>query len=172
MLPTAVRLSKASRRPLTSKRGNKDYYKGTRQAFLPNGTRTGAPGKHVVGGKAKYRLIDEKVRVFVAPPLEQIINSPLKPYVAQNAHLSKNELNAVWGKFTSKRGVTPSLFLQKSREAFAELQATYPEGSAEEPLTAEPTSSSPDPGAPHKALHSPSAEAEPATQKSSFWSRA
>lgn len=28
MFPTAIRLSKASRRPLTTKRGNKDYYKG------------------------------------------------------------------------------------------------------------------------------------------------
>jgi len=28
MFPTLVRLSKASRRPLTPKRGNKDYYKG------------------------------------------------------------------------------------------------------------------------------------------------
>ncbi|KAL1682567.1 hypothetical protein EV122DRAFT_203613 [Schizophyllum commune] len=169
MLPTAVRLSKASRRPLTPKRGNKDYYKGTRQAFLPKGTRTGAPGRHVVGGKAKYRLIDEKVRVFVAPPLEQIVNSPLKPYVAQDVHLKKQELNAVWGKFPSKRGVTPSLFLQKSREAFAELQATYPEGAAaaEGSATAEASTSS---GAP-RAVPPPSAEAEPVTQKSSFWSR-
>ena len=28
MIPTAVRLSKASRRALTPKRGNKDFYKG------------------------------------------------------------------------------------------------------------------------------------------------
>jgi hypothetical protein len=28
MFPTLARLSKASRRPLTPKRGNKDYYKG------------------------------------------------------------------------------------------------------------------------------------------------
>lgn len=28
MFPTLVRLSKASRRPLSSKRGNKDFYKG------------------------------------------------------------------------------------------------------------------------------------------------
>ncbi|KAL1742584.1 hypothetical protein HDZ31DRAFT_42923 [Schizophyllum fasciatum] len=142
MLPTAVRLSKASRRPLTPKRGNKDYYKGTRQAFLPKGTRTGAPGRHVVGGKAKYRLIDEKVRVFVAPPLQQILSSPLKPYVAQDVHLKKQELNAVWGKFDSKRGVTPSLFLQKSREAFAELQATYPEGATAAGATAAEASAS------------------------------
>jgi large subunit ribosomal protein L41 len=51
---------------------------GTRQAFLPGGHRTGAPGKHVIGGKAKYRLIDEKVRVFVAPPIEEIATSPVR----------------------------------------------------------------------------------------------
>ncbi|KAG8997567.1 hypothetical protein FRB94_007591 [Tulasnella sp. JGI-2019a] len=81
MFPSRAALSKASRFPLTSKRGNKDYYKGTRAAALPGGHRTGAPGKHVVGGKAKYRLIDEKVRYFVAPSIEDIVNSPLKPYV-------------------------------------------------------------------------------------------
>ena len=94
MIPTAARFSKASRLPLTPKRGNKDYYKGllfqyglifnllkrvtclgTRQAFLPGGHRTGAPGKHVVGGKAKYRLLDGKVRVYVAPPIKDIESS-------------------------------------------------------------------------------------------------
>lgn len=49
---------------------------GTRQAFLPGGHRTGAPGKHVIGGKAKYRLVDEKVRVFVAPPISEILSTP------------------------------------------------------------------------------------------------
>lgn len=51
---------------------------GTRQAFLPGGRRTGAPGKHVVGGKAKYRLLDEKVRVYVAPPIQDIKSSPVR----------------------------------------------------------------------------------------------
>ncbi|KAH9975364.1 hypothetical protein BGW80DRAFT_1296720 [Lactifluus volemus] len=79
MFPTLARLSKASRFPLTPKRGNKDYYKGTRQAYLPGGHRTGAPGKHVVRGKAKYRLSDEKVRFFVAPPIEEIRSSLVRP---------------------------------------------------------------------------------------------
>jgi hypothetical protein len=52
---------------------------GTRQAYLPGGRRTGAPGKHVVRGKAKYRLLDEKVRFFVAPPVEEINASPVRP---------------------------------------------------------------------------------------------
>ena len=43
--------------------------------MLPGGPRTGAPGKHVVKGKAKYRLVDEQVRYFVAPPIEEIQNS-------------------------------------------------------------------------------------------------
>ena len=51
---------------------------GTRQAFLPGGHRTGAPGKHVVRGKAKYRLVDEQVRVFVAPPIEEIQASAVR----------------------------------------------------------------------------------------------
>ncbi|KZT67040.1 hypothetical protein DAEQUDRAFT_674076 [Daedalea quercina L-15889] len=90
MFPTLVRLSKASRRSLTPKRGNKDYYKGTRQAALP-GLRTGAPGKHVVGGKAKYRLVDEKVRVFVAPSIETIQNTQLRPYVSVNVKLTSEQ---------------------------------------------------------------------------------
>ncbi|EKM47991.1 uncharacterized protein PHACADRAFT_266608 [Phanerochaete carnosa HHB-10118-sp] len=98
MFATLVRLSKASRKPLTPKRGNKDYYKGTRQAVLPGGPRTGAPGKHVVKGKAKYRLLDEKVRYFVAPPIEDILASPLKPYVHTDVKLTKAQEREVLGK--------------------------------------------------------------------------
>lgn len=54
------------------------YLSGTRQAFLPGGHRTGAPGKHVIRGKAKYRLDDEKVRVYVAPMLKDIISTPVR----------------------------------------------------------------------------------------------
>jgi large subunit ribosomal protein L41 len=50
---------------------------GTRQAYLPGGHRTGAPGKHVVRGSAKYRLIDEKVRIFIAPSIEEISTTPV-----------------------------------------------------------------------------------------------
>ncbi|KAG5352986.1 hypothetical protein C0989_011495 [Termitomyces sp. Mn162] len=120
MLPTFVRLSKASRRPLTPKRGNKDYYKGTRQAFLPGGLRTGAPGKHVVGGKAKYRLLDDKVRVFVAPPIEEILSSPLKPYVSVTANLKPKEAQVVWGRFPNSRGLSAEHFLQMARERTSE----------------------------------------------------
>lgn len=43
--------------------------KGTRQSYVPGGGhRTGPPGKHVVQGKAKFRIVDEQVRIFVAPP--------------------------------------------------------------------------------------------------------
>ncbi|OSC98600.1 hypothetical protein PYCCODRAFT_1417491 [Trametes coccinea BRFM310] len=98
MFPTRACLSKASRRALTPKRGNKDYYKGTRQAFLPGGHRTGAPGEHVVRGKAKYRLVDEKVRVFVAPPIEEIRSSALKPYVSTQVKASREFNKELYGK--------------------------------------------------------------------------
>ncbi|KAA1472401.1 hypothetical protein DENSPDRAFT_838659 [Dentipellis sp. KUC8613] len=98
MFPTLACLSKASRRALTPKRGNKDFYKGTRQAYLPGGHRTGAPGKHVVSGKAKYRLVDERVRFFVAPPVEEINNSPLKPYVHLDVKLTNAQKKEVYGK--------------------------------------------------------------------------
>jgi len=111
MLPTLVRLSKASRKALTPKRGNKDFYKGTRQAFLPGGHRTGAPGKHVIGGSAKYRLLDEKVRVFIGPPLQDLNESPLKPYVALGVHLTNSQRKAVFGKLP-ENGLTPEHFLK------------------------------------------------------------
>ncbi|KAL1406140.1 hypothetical protein Q8F55_007824 [Vanrija albida] len=71
----------ASRLPLTPKRGNKDYYKGTRQAYAPGGGhRTGPPGQFVVKGKAKYRVVDGQVRVFVGPGMAAIEATNLKPY--------------------------------------------------------------------------------------------
>ncbi|PBK93239.1 hypothetical protein ARMGADRAFT_1080392 [Armillaria gallica] len=122
MFPTLARLSKASRRPLTSKRAGKDFYKGTRQTALPGGPRTGAPGKHVIRGKAKYRLLDEKVRIFIAPPIEAIESSPLKPYVERNVHLTKEEERAAFGKFATNRGLTPEHFLRVMRRAAGQRQ--------------------------------------------------
>ncbi|KAI0327480.1 hypothetical protein GY45DRAFT_1308705 [Cubamyces sp. BRFM 1775] len=106
MFPTLACLSKASRRALTPKRGNKDYYKGTRQAFVPGGHRTGAPGQHVVRGKAKYRIVDEKVRVFVAPPIEEIQNSALKAYVSTTVRHSRDFNKELYGKLP-RGGLTP-----------------------------------------------------------------
>lgn len=102
----------ASRLPLTTKRGNKDFYKGefgqfhpergsvslflivlsssfasmisgvneltlscvgTGQAYVPGGGhRTGPPGNHVIRGKGKYRILDERVRYFVSPGVEAL----------------------------------------------------------------------------------------------------
>jgi len=114
MFATAIRLSKASRRPLTSKKANKDFYKGTGQARLPGGHRTGAPGVHVIGGKAKYRLIDEQVRVFIAPPISEIESSPLRPYVSTQTRLTKTEEQQVFGKLPSQ-GLTAAHFLSLIR---------------------------------------------------------
>ncbi|EJD49965.1 hypothetical protein AURDEDRAFT_58750 [Auricularia subglabra TFB-10046 SS5] len=91
MRPTLAVLGKANRRPMLARQGNKDYYKGNRAAYLPGGHRTGAPGKHVVQGKAKYRIIDEQVRVFVAPPIDEIISSPLKAYVHRSVRKVRDD---------------------------------------------------------------------------------
>ncbi|KAJ8495398.1 hypothetical protein ONZ45_g12881 [Pleurotus djamor] len=94
---------------------------GTRQAFLPGGHRTGAPGVHVVRGKAKYRLIDEKVRVFVAPPLEKIEASALKPYVSTQVRLTKPETRQVYGKLPPQ-GLTASHLLKVARGNGSDLK--------------------------------------------------
>lgn len=97
MIPTLVRWSKASRLPLTSKKANKDFYKGFGAAFEPGSTRrTGALGKHVIGGKAKFRIVDERVRYYVAPDIETIKNSPLKPYVHKGVRLTRAEMKEVY----------------------------------------------------------------------------
>lgn len=49
---------------------------GTGQAYVPGGGhRTGPPGKHVIGGKAKFRIQDEKVRYYVGPGLQVMENT-------------------------------------------------------------------------------------------------
>jgi len=114
MLPTLVRQSKASRRALTPKRGNKDYYKGTRAAYLPGGHRTGAPGRHVIRGKANYRIIDEQVRVYIAPPVESMETSQLRPYVHRDVHVSPKEKRIPYGKL-GQEGLTPEALLELMR---------------------------------------------------------
>ncbi|KAF9478945.1 hypothetical protein BDN70DRAFT_932960 [Pholiota conissans] len=127
MFPTVARLSKASRAPLTPKRGNKDFYKGTRQAFLPGGPRTGAPGRHVIRGRAKYQLLDEKVRVYVAPVIEDIEETELKPYVVIGTRLSEDHKKAVWSNINGPGGITPERFLRVAREqAYAEQHPEQP----------------------------------------------
>lgn len=110
---------------------------GTRHAFLPGGHRTGAPGKHIIRGSGNYRLIDENVRIFIAPPIQVLDSTPvsivadvdrghltnpppqLKPYVATEAKFLKaSEERAVWGKLPPG-GITPEHFLKVARAAAA-----------------------------------------------------
>ncbi|RDX40653.1 hypothetical protein K466DRAFT_666217 [Polyporus arcularius HHB13444] len=123
MFPTNPCFSKAMRRALTPKRGNKDYYKGTRQAFLPGGHRTGAPGKHVVRGKAKYRLVDEQVRVFVAPPIEEIRSSSLKAYVSTTIPISRAFNKELYGKLP-RGGLTGEHYYKIAPRQEAEVPAS------------------------------------------------
>jgi len=92
-------------------------YQGTRQAYLLVVFELVLPGKHVIRGKAKYRLVDEQVRVFVAPSIEDIVNSEvvlcyyspfgfeshavlqLKPYVS-TVKLDKGSEHEVLGKIS------------------------------------------------------------------------
>ena len=109
------------------------FFTGTRQAYLPGGLRTGAPGKHVVSGKAKYRLVDEQVRYFVAPSIEDLNNTPvsrhakrtdwsclltgshaspqLKPYVYSKVKLTRDQKNEIYGKMP-QGGLTPEHYLK------------------------------------------------------------
>ncbi|OBZ73237.1 hypothetical protein A0H81_06853 [Grifola frondosa] len=117
MFPTLVRLSKASRRALTPKRGNKDFYKGCRNLStgpFPSATDilcdrnpTGLSSrwssyrcswKACNSGKAKYRLVDEQVRFFVAPSIQDIQSSSLKPYVSTSVRLTDAQKKEVYGK--------------------------------------------------------------------------
>ncbi|KIJ38883.1 hypothetical protein M422DRAFT_210632 [Sphaerobolus stellatus SS14] len=98
MFATVARFSKASRLPLNSKRAGKDFYKGYRHAYEPGGRRTGAPGEHVIRGKAKYRLLDEKVRIYIAPAIEEIRNSKLKPYVYKDNRFEYEPAPPVYGQ--------------------------------------------------------------------------
>ncbi|KAF8216698.1 hypothetical protein K438DRAFT_1953600 [Mycena galopus ATCC 62051] len=114
MIPTAVARSRfKGRRPLQSFMANKDYYKGNRQASLP-GHRTGAPGVHI-NKRPGYQLLENKVRVFVAPPISEILASPLKPYVADGVPVPWKEKNGVF-RGMPQNGLTPEHFLKSARK--------------------------------------------------------
>ncbi|CAO1636666.1 unnamed protein product [Jaminaea pallidilutea] len=102
MRPTISLFSKALRHPLSSKRGNKDYYKGTRTGnvllkkrmpYLSHGgtriqldakgrERTWTMPKDRVDGSG--RLDESKMTSFVVPP--GLEGTQLKPYVHRNEH--------------------------------------------------------------------------------------
>ncbi|KAJ7634919.1 hypothetical protein FB45DRAFT_1025825 [Roridomyces roridus] len=115
MHPTATlaaHIRYQARRALQSFRANKDFYKGNRQAALP-GHRTGAPGVHV-RGRPGYRLLESRVRVFVAPPIDDILNSKLKPYVSPRVRLPHNVANGVFRGMPDS-GLTPAHLLATTR---------------------------------------------------------
>ncbi|KAJ7066468.1 hypothetical protein C8F01DRAFT_981175 [Mycena amicta] len=123
MQPTAVRCRFQSRRPLLSFRANKDYYKGNRQSALP-GHRTGAPGVHV-NNRPGYKLLDSRVRVFVAPPIQDILDSPLKPYVEARTPPKAKAKQGVFRDMPDG-GMNPAYFLKTARkyhlERFEEMR--------------------------------------------------
>jgi large subunit ribosomal protein L41 len=54
---------------------------GNRQAALP-GHRTGAPGVHI-NKRPGYQLLESRVRVFVAPPIDDILACPVRTLTTQ-----------------------------------------------------------------------------------------
>ena len=75
---------------------------------------------------AKYRLVDEQVRYFVAPAIEDIINSPvrlvfysylvtlltlyqLRPYVYKAVRLTEEQKQEVYGPLP-QGGLTPQTY--------------------------------------------------------------
>ncbi|ORY92769.1 hypothetical protein BCR35DRAFT_349092 [Leucosporidium creatinivorum] len=100
---TMAVLSKASRAPLTSKSGNKEFYKGT-GSFPGLGPKR--QGRHGTRSKAPYLLMPERMRTFVVP--EGLNESELRPYVARTAKVDSKD--AEWpvahskGNLQSKRG--------------------------------------------------------------------
>lgn len=86
----------------------------------------------MVRGKAKYRLCDEKVRFFVAPPIEDIRNSPvrlkcldlgshievvifdqLRPYVDLGVRLTAAQRRDIFGKLP-RGGMTGEHYFEKA----------------------------------------------------------
>ena len=86
----------------------------------------------MVRGKAKYRLCDEKVRFFVAPPIEDIRNSPvrptyvdlelhpqvvvfdqLRPYVDLGVRLTALQRREIFGKLP-RGGITGEYYFEKA----------------------------------------------------------
>lgn len=88
---------------------------GNKTAYIPGGARTGAPGKHVIGGKAKFRIIDEKVRVYIAPPLEELDNTALKPYVSMKVRLTPEQKLELYGPLP-KGGFDGKHYVKMMRE--------------------------------------------------------
>ncbi|KAF7356445.1 hypothetical protein MVEN_00977600 [Mycena venus] len=118
MFPTAIARNRfKGRRPLQAFMANKDYYKGNRQAALP-GHRTGAPGVHI-NKRPGYKLLESRVRVFVAPPIDDILASPLKPYVAEGTPVPWKTKNGVFAGMPDA-GLTPEHFLKSARKYSAE----------------------------------------------------
>ncbi|KAJ7696496.1 hypothetical protein B0H17DRAFT_929569 [Mycena rosella] len=129
MFPTSARLSRfQGRRSLQSFRANKDFYKGNRQAALPGGHRTGAPGVHV-NRRPGYLLLESKVRVFVAPHIDHILASPLKPYVSRNVRIPDTKKHGVF-KGMPDSGLTPAHFLGVARKWHLEQQRLKSAGGA------------------------------------------
>jgi large subunit ribosomal protein L41 len=88
--------SGTKRHALTTKQGNKNFYKGTRSSGVGRHTR-----------KAGYVIQWNKVRTFVTP---KVFNDELKCFVSPSSPQIKNEFKGYVGP------MDPKLYIQKLRE--------------------------------------------------------
>ncbi|CDK26612.1 unnamed protein product [Kuraishia capsulata CBS 1993] len=96
------------RLPMTTKSGNKNFYKGTRSSGI---------GKHTKQGG--YLINYDRVRHFVAPAgLEQ---TNLKPYVSSNSPSIRHTFEGY-----TKGAVDPELYLEKVKEYVETGKVEYP----------------------------------------------
>ncbi len=95
------------RLPLSTKQGNKNFYKGTRSSGI---------GK--LDLFAKYTINYAKVRTFVVP--ENLKDTPLKPLVSSSAPVPKNS-------FKGYKGITDGkLMFDKVKEFIETGTVEYP----------------------------------------------
>lgn len=85
-----------NRLPLSTKQGNKNFYKGTRSSGIGH-----------ISNKGKYSIDYNKVRTFVTPA---DMSTPLKPLVSANVPIPKNTFKGYTGSTDGR------LWLDKVKE--------------------------------------------------------
>ncbi|KAJ7880004.1 hypothetical protein B0H14DRAFT_3434741 [Mycena olivaceomarginata] len=119
MIPTAVARSRfKGRRPLQAFMANKDYYKDSPPS------RATAPARLVCTSTSArgYKLLESRVRVFVAPRIDEILGSALKPYVPADTPVPWGAKHGVFARMPAE-GLTPAHFLKAARKYSAAKEA-------------------------------------------------
>ncbi|PWN95874.1 hypothetical protein FA09DRAFT_321993 [Tilletiopsis washingtonensis] len=141
--PTLALLSKASRLPLSSKKGNKDFYKGTRTPNVLLRKRIALADKHgmqlydefgrpATWNKRTHRIDEARVPAYIVPP--GLADTPLRPYVYMGPASSSGVPMPAPGypggpKMEPKRGLDADYYEAVSEEIWQRREAADGEGS-------------------------------------------